>query len=68
MINPTPKAPNLGAAPGGAASRVTQAYDEGYHDGLDQARRDAARRRVTEAVASALALGLFDLGLRRGWW
>lgn len=55
----------LGDALNGAVRRKTeQAYDQGYQ----AASREAAKRRITGAVASVVAVIVYDLGRKRGWW
>lgn len=69
MINPTPKAPNLGAALSGAAQRkIELAYEQGHQDGCAETRRQLQTKRIIGAVASLAAMAVFDLGRHRNWW
>lgn len=63
-----PKTTQMGNALSGAVrTKIERAYDEGFADGEQQAKRNAAKRQICGAVASVAACLLFDLGQRRGW-
>lgn len=56
--------PSQSTSAGIFSRKIEQAYNEGFQD----ATREARARQLTGAAASALAITLFNVGRKRGWW